>query len=209
MDNKRVKTVVIDNIEWCIDLLDFTCPEYVYILMLKHRSSDEGKGYDKKDSNADAVRKIITGSDDYYYYVKQLQNIAKERKYKTYRIYLTVNPRSTLKAYSKIQVEIFKQFNTNGMFDILNNLPSKYKSMLHSVKAKANYFVLDFDEPYAKFDQNKKNKIENVTEIEMILQSATGYHVITIPFNPKLLTMENLEIKTDAMTNVFIKKLYD
>lgn len=209
MTNKTTQQREVDNSSEVRTLLDFSKPENVYIMMLKRRNSDNGDKYDKKDGINNAVRKVITSVNDYDYWLEELKKMAEFKSLGVYRIYLTVNPRSTVKAYSILSSEVFVQLGNINMYDLLKNFHSKYKSKLHATKSYANYFILDFDKiKYKDVRKQLIKKIEAACEIKVILPSKSGVHVIVRPFNPKKLLLEKgvlgLEIKQDAMTNVYI-----
>ena len=195
---------MINNREAIESLLKFESPEDVYVLMLKQRKKDGDEGYEISDRESGAIRKVVKSLQDYRAMVSELMYIALEKKYTNYRIYITVNPRSVIKAYSHLSSEIFENYGKPRMYELLKGFSSEFKSELHKPlsKSRCNYFVLDLDgRTYA---DPEITQIKRLTEIVERLPSKNGEHLIVKPFNPNFLSMTGLEIKRDAMTNVYI-----
>lgn len=202
------------NIEDAKNLLDFSSPDTVYIAMLLPRKKDGfelniGTKDRAKDLDSDIkARKVIGSLEEYDVSMEAL--LRQATSLSTARIYLTFNPRSSLKAFGNLQTSINTNLhNIKSIVPTIKPLDREFKSYLMKpeAKAKTKFHLIDIDTK--EIDMGTvMDKVANVTEPIRYFEIKNGYHLLVKPCNPKELIKylpSNCEIKEDAMVCLYYK----
>jgi hypothetical protein len=167
----------------------------IRVIMLCQRKK-EGKKISKTDRAS--IREISTNKDEFLSIVKKLKKI-KDKSNKPLRIYSCVNKRDIEKAirtFKFLQLEA-DYYDNKSKYKFYLDIKNRFISALMRPENRAEtLFLLDIDsEDEEKFA--KKIIEENSIEIISEYKTKNGKHIITKPFNPKI--MPGIEIKKDGM----------
>lgn len=125
-----------------------------------------------------------------------------------FRLYITANSRDTRKAFFRHQKELISMSEqmSNGHKETHNRIKTLNKEWISDLQSdsskKTNLFIIDIDEKNDKLLDEATSELESLTNIEFILETPNGYHIITDPFNYNEFTTnegEDIEIKTDSL----------
>lgn len=150
------------------------------------------KKYNEERSSSDerVYRKVITDEESAEFQTKDL--IAQMGRHDLHwRIYLTVNARDVLSAYTSFTQQLigWSEELINGhepAEEKILRLGSEWRSCLHKPEHKDDsYFQIDLDDASEKELEALLQSIEYQTQADTreVVQTPNGYHVMTTPFN--------------------------
>ncbi len=198
MRNKKEISIKEDIMRKAKNIAD-TFDKYtigVNLLMLIFRAKEGAQS-----ANNDKLRKIIvTNKQEFINGLYELLE-TKERMNLPLRIYSSVNSRDMEKAIRQFK---FEQLNAD-YYDVLSrhafyfDIKNRFIGTLMTPTCRAETkFLLDVDDEKSQ-NESLKKLAELDIEILDVFKTKNGYHILTKPFNPNLFTIENVEIKKDAM----------
>lgn len=125
-----------------------------------------------------------------------------------YRIYITVNPRDTVKAYFNFLDTLNgwmkdKFYGEDGIDDKIKSISSEWKSEIHRPQnASDSLFLIDYDGDMTIVERFLSS-LKKETELHGVFQTPNGCHVVTDPFDYTDFDHPTMyEVKTSGM--VFI-----
>ena len=185
----------------------FDSPNDVYIMMAIARKKDHE---DITNSQEIVFRKVIKNGDDIYRKYKELKILCENyrdeegKKYNFY-IYISVNPRDTEKAFFLLQKQMigWTEEMVNGIDKSkqLKKVDDMWISALMKSKSKRGKFQVDIDVKDEKELKEIVKLIEekSIMKIHMIQPTRHGYHLITEPFDRRILEgIKDVEVKPDG-----------
>lgn len=177
-------------------------PDRAYIMMAIARSkeNDEIRATDQP-----TIRKIIEDETEIGEKREQLEH-AVSRFDNTYRLYLTINARSTTDAFFLFRQEQ-EQWLKNIAFGNKNSLTNlkkidhRWKSFLHKQPCRDDkLFLFDMDDATEEDADKLSADLAEETRILLKNPSPNGWHIITEPFNYTEFESEHeYELKKDGM----------
>jgi hypothetical protein len=194
-------TIESELYDWC----DFS-DDRAYILMAIARR----KFNDDITNSSEVIhRRVLSDPDDIGEQVDELFGIADAHGL-NFRIYLTVNARSTVQAhydFTKELADISEQLHNEheGAYERIDRLSSEWKSVLHAPENKTDqYFLFDYDDITVAQMNECVSSLRQETDVLWTKETPNGYHVVTEPFNyPNWVSpVEYDELDTDGMINL-------
>jgi len=171
-----------------------------YMLVALRRRSpnkDENMEYEKR-----AARKLISGrlENDLAVAAEEFASRFSEEP-GFWRMYRSVNKRNIQKGMLALQHDLIDRGE-----DFAHKIDSEWKSILMKSENKAErLFLVDIDTDDLMVRHDVINILkENKVEFHDENQTPNGYHIITSPFNPKLIAhVPDVELKKDALFFLF------
>lgn len=180
-----------------------------YVLMAIARKAQNP---DLTNSKEIVHRRVLASEKDVGYCYGDLKALIDQYDY-TFRLYLTVNPRSLTKAFYNFNKELQEMSSQlyhghDGVLDRLARLGSEWKSEVHSPEVRySDYFLFDLDgvtdEELVEFEETLKVHVPKVQRVS----TPNGFHVLCEPFNYKKFdaSVQYDELSTDGM--VFVEEV--
>ena len=183
----------------------------VYVLLLIPRKKDnKNRAIKNNKDRKNSIRYLISSVEDAGMALQDFEEYIERHSDTVYRVYLTVNPRSLLKASRELQIRM-----ANWQFELIegktepykkiSRLSSEWKSILCSPKCRADkLFMFDIDFSNSEEEDIKKviafrEEIAKLTEIKYFGETKNGFCLVCKPFNPKLVKLpELIELKNDS-----------
>ena len=172
-------------------VLKFDNDRQVYLMILIPRSKDN-KIVQSQETMHTHVR-TIKKLDDFDNCFIELDMIGESLNLR-YNIYLTVNPRDTIKAYHAMKKK-FVEWDyhlINGDQDsirAIKKLDREWQTclQLETSKSQCNYFLIDIDSKEINCINNIKNILKSITQnkIEYENETRNGYHLLVKPFDSR------------------------
>ena len=166
------------------------------VLMLIQRHSDGGH------TNNSKLRSYISRGHEEW--VKSLAKLLQEKEQYPHlplRIYQTLNERDIEKGirefkHASLEADYYDDEQRQWFYlDVRNRIVS---SLMKPSSAKTSYFLFDVD--LEEVPRLLELGLKELTEIVLTYKTKNGWHIITKPFNPNLVSLpENVELKKDSM----------
>lgn len=187
---------------WLDDHCEFG-EDRVYLLMLIARTKEND------DLDDDIVfREVVKEEIDIDRKVKKLRAVA-EGYDKTWRLYVSANARNTYDGYRNFRETmngwVGRKLTGEGHIDEkFKRVGNNWMSELQKPGAKDDsYFVFDLDTREEERFDGLMERLSELTEIRVVLDTPNGYHVMTRAFNyTEMEIPEKCELKKDAMVHV-------
>lgn len=172
---------------------DFT--DGVRVLFLIHRHREGGT-----TNNTKAEKMVTQNSEEFSKRLKQLL----ELKYNSpipYRIYSSVNDRDTVKAIRKFRFEQLESesFGMEQYHDFYFDIKNRWIGcLMQPGQRMSKRFLIDVDDN-AKLPLLHRELSKIGVEIFKEYPTKQGTHIITAPFNPGLVNIEDVSVQKDAL----------
>lgn len=167
----------------------------VRVIMLHQRNKEGGRN--KGDRYA--YKRISTNREEFFKILEEMRKL-KEKSDKQLRIYSCVNRRDIEKGilnFKKRQLEA-DYYDEVGRNNFYIDIENRFISSLMKPNARAEtLFLLDIDNKEQERMARTIIQKENIGVVAEY-QTKNGKHIITKPFNPKLMPSD-IEIKKDGM----------
>jgi hypothetical protein len=194
-------TIEREIYDWC----DFSGDRAYILMAIARRKFNE----DITNSSEIIHRRILTSADDVGEQIEELHGITDAHEL-NFRIYLTVNARSTIQAhyqFTKELADISEQLHNghDGAYERIGKLSSEWKSVLHAPENKTDqYFLFDYDDISESELSKCAGSLRQETTVLWTKETPNGYHIVTEPFNYKHWSppAEYDELDTDGMINL-------
>jgi len=188
---------------------DFSDKNSVYILLGIARK----KNNPLTNSEEIVYREVVKKQEDIFRKYNKIKSLIKGQPDYNFYIYITVNPRSIVKAYFRLKKQMLCwEREAFGNIDISNHLKKidgRWISCLMKEECKngRTKFLFDFDCKDNIKTMKFKELLEKHTTIIWFKETRNGYHIVTEPFNYKLLLEEKdykqfeniVELKKDSL----------
>ncbi len=171
----------------------------VRTLMLTHRGKDGGKS-DRPDRFA--IKRISTDKEDFAVKLVELCHMKFQEKEKPLRIYSSLNARSMkkhIREFKRRQLDA-DYYDIQSRYKFYRDVKNQwFSSMMKPNSKNGSLFLIDIDstEEYAQFQVDWNERMITQGTILDRFPTKNGWHVITEPFNPTL--MSEYDIKKDGL----------
>lgn len=182
----------------------------VHVMMAIARKK-ENKGI---TSGSEIVfREVVKNEEDISRKVEKLRNTTSNYgEAENFRLYVSANARSTLKAYFRFKetIDSWIEDKVNGQDDVdskMKRVDKHWKSELQKPHCRdETFFIYDLDEKdHGKLEKLKK-KLSEYTSIIFETETPNGFHVVVEPFNHNEIDLNfEVERKNDGM--IFLEML--
>ena len=195
--NKKPETVITElekeANKICLQFSEFT--DGVRLVQLILRSADGGIG------NGTKVKKYISTNKVEFYDCVLECLMYKYLSNKNYRIYSTVNARDVSKAIRQFkQSQLDNDYNGDEIRNsFYNDVRNRWISALMKPSSKVtSYFIMDVDTNDAGAIRGRLDEIN--AEILTDYKTKNGWHIVTKPFNPELVSgIKDVTVAKDAL----------
>jgi hypothetical protein len=155
------------------------------LILLLERSKESGNVKDRK-----AIKKITRNSEEFENVLIEFLELQKT-EYHNYRIYSCVNARNINKAITtfkhlQLDADSYSEKNRNEFyFDVKNRWLSCYMQPQNRIETN---FLIDIDTVDEKEIKEYEEQLCQITRNFFRYKTKNGWHIISQPFNPNLLT---------------------
>lgn len=189
-----MKVVETDKLQ---SVLDFEAGCYSLMLIARKKNNE-----DLTHSNEIVIRRVVYKPNILQMLIDELVAIADYDSKHEYKLYISLNPRSKMKAYKNLKEQMAK-----WDFELIHNpevqkkilkIDAEWISCLAKNPAKKKWFMLDLD------DKNKlgqlKNLVEDYHDIPIIsaFETKNGYHILFKPCDTRKLMEDIKSIEIDC-----------
>lgn len=190
----------ITNLEKVKELLDFSDGNVYTIILVARKKNNEMI----TNSQEIVLRRIIRSESSFDKQVVEYMQYAKSRP-ENFKLYITFNPRSPLKAYKKLKermsqwdYDIHKQ--QEQTIERISKIDNEWISSLQKSPANKNYYMLDLD------DKSKLIQVLSLIPLHTSITSCeveqfetkNGYHLLFEPCDTRELMQDINELKIDC-----------
>ncbi|NCD07432.1 MAG: hypothetical protein EOL97_15070 [Spirochaetia bacterium] len=196
--------MILTPIEKIKEIIDFEMGIY-YLMLIARKKDNEHLTH----STEKVIRRVVRNELHLENSINELAGIANYDKENNYKLYISLNPRNSLKAYKNLK----EQF-ANWDNEIINNpniankilkVDDEWISCLARNPAKKKWFMLDLDDK-KKMGQ-LKNLVEDYHNIHILgeFETQNGYHILFQPCDTRKLMEDinaleiNCELKKDDL----------
>ena len=193
-------------------ILDFTSDDNIYMLTVLARTKNNDE-LTKKERVL--FRDTVHSMDELPHALAKMRALAIYSGLKTY-LYISANPRSAIKTYKEFKMMLAKydsqaMLGDEGFKRPISRLDKVWYQMLMQPESRAaRYFVLDIDTKDETTLEMVREKIRNYkvkvkgrlykAEIKLEQPTRNGYHFVTTPFDPALLSgIRDVGISKDSL----------
>lgn len=175
-----------------------TFKDGVRLIMLTLRSKEGGKS-----NNPDRVaRKRLSNSiEEFDKIISEFEELSKKSN-ESLRIYSSVNKRDINKGirnFKRLQLEA-DYWDIDSRNEFYLDIKNRWISSIMQPNCRENTnFLIDIDGDIDDYMRIKLNLLNLSIDIIFEYPTKNGFHIITKPFNPSLLTVERDHIKKDGM----------
>ena len=175
----------------------------VFMLMALARKGEN----DLTNNNEVVFQEIIKDEDDINRKLKKLRTLAEGYGDYTFRLYMQVNARNTLSTYFAFRNRMNSWIEDKINGDIHSDRKMKkidnywVSELMKSENADDQYFIFDLDDVNREeSDLLQQDILDMDVRIHHSVETRSGYHIITDPFNYTELESEiEYELLTDGM----------
>lgn len=200
MNEVEIKKRVLER--WC----EFS-PERVYLIYAIARKKEN----DLTNSEEVVFHEVIRDEEDIEWKLRKVYALVRAWGEYTFRVYLTVNARNTLKAYFNFQETANgwaadKIYGDKSVDMKFRKIDSYWKSELRRPRNRDDkYFMFDVDSADQDDWSRMWETLKEHTKPLWYVDTPSGYHIVSEPFNPsELETDVEYELKKDGMIFVDI-----
>lgn len=208
--NTEITTLEPEDLsEFLSDYCDFS-RDTAYIITAMARPKEN-----KQIAHGDmpAFRELITSEENIEEKLRKLLTLGRNYTPKeggdlTFRMYITANSRNCLKSFHLYQKELIDMNRriSDGHEETYNHIKRIDKEWISALQSDTNKetskFIIDIDRKSESLLDKTATDLRDRTEIEHIIETPNGYHIITEPFNYTEFDLkedEEIEIKTDSL----------
>jgi rubredoxin len=173
------------------EILDFEAGCY-YLLLIARKKNNK----DITHSKEIIYRRTIYSSEKLEIYINELVAISEYDKEHEYKLYISLNPRNVLKAYTNLKQKIaiydMEMINNPAIINKILKLDEEWISCLARSPAKKKYFMLDLDDKKQLCLVESSLKTFNI-KVEYLFETKNGHHLLFKPCDTRLL-MEAIKV---------------
>jgi hypothetical protein len=189
------------------DLMDFSNHNIYFLFGLARVKNNN----DITKHSREFFREPIRSLESYKIKLDEMKVKCELTKHKMY-MYVSVNARSTVKGYVNFKNTI-TEYESQALFgkedfkDPLTRIDKLWYSCMMKPNARATkYFLLDIDTKDRDIIEDAIATVSDYTikdvgtELKLVQETRNGYHVITTPFDVRILEgFEEIEVKKDGL----------